>query len=337
MIRSLSARAAALLLLFAVGACPVAAMTPDPTLVPQLPLSATLGYGWATGAVPPTAMRAAVTAGAGDATTSRRSKAGTFVYDANSANKVTYGGSSPCVATWIACTWRSSALSFDMWIRENGHRYDWGTLRWCEVAGTADGCFLAEAVALHEFGHVDALAHHNPQPDDSEYLDSVMNPVSRARPKAGWDAQVFARCDTATLQVLYDVQSWTTPYSTCLDVPTTLSLVASPLTVSLPGMVTFTAQLLSNGTGRLAGNPMAGRKVVLQQRSGVGWADLATMTAGSSAGTYTVSMSPRGSQDYRAVFRKPSGEGVRTSVSGIASITVLCAGRPCPLVVGPAR
>ncbi len=337
MIRSLSAGVAGLLIVLAAGGGPAAAMTPDPTLVPQLPASATLGYGWASGAVPPAAMRTAVTAGAGDATASRRSKAGTFVYDADSANTVTYGGTSPCVATWIACTWRTSALSFDMWYRENGHRYDWGTLRWCEVAGTADGCFLAEAVALHEFGHVDALAHHDPRADDSEYLDSVMNPVSRARPKAGWNAQVFARCDTATLQVLYDVQSWTTPYSTCLDVPTTLSLVASPLTVTSPGSVTFTAQLLSNGTGRLDGNPMAGRTVVLQQRSGTGWADLATMAAGSSSGTYTVRFSPHGSQDFRAVFRKPSGEGVRTSISGIASITVVCTGGACPLVVEPAR
>ena len=337
MIRSFSAGMAGLLLLLAFGAGPAGAMTPDPTLVPQLPLSATLGYGWASGAVPPSAVRAAVTAGAADATASRRSRAGTFVYDADSANTVTYGGDSPCVATWIACTWRTSALSFDMWIRENGHRYDWGTLRWCEVSGTGDGCFLAESVALHEFGHVDALAHHNPQPDDSEYLDSVMNPVSRARPKAGWDARVFARCDTATLQVLYDVQSWTTPYSACLDVPTTLSLVASPLAVTSPDAVVFTAQLLSNGTGRLGGNPMVGRTVVLQQRSGTGWADLATMAAGSSSGTYAVSLSPHGSQDFRAVFRKPAGEGVRASTSGIASISVTCTGGACPLLVGPAR
>jgi hypothetical protein len=282
-------------------------------------------------------MRTAITAGAADATASRRSRAATFVYAAGSGNAIAYGGNSPCVVNWIACTWRSSAESFDMWFRENGHRFDWGTLRWCEASGSPDGCYAAETAALHEFGHADALAHHVDRPDDSDYLDSVMNPVSRAKPKAGWDADGFARCDVATLQQAYDVQAWTTPYSTCLDVPTTLSLAASTLTVTSPGSVTFTAQLLSDGTGRLDANPMSGRTVVLQQRSGTSWADLATMAAGASAGSYTRTLSPHGSQAFRAVFRKPSSEGVRTSTSGVVSITVSCTGGACPLLQVPAR
>jgi hypothetical protein len=336
-IRTVAPGVAGLVLVLTLGAGPAGAATADPVGGSALPQSVTLGYGWTAGAVPPASMRTAVNAGAADATGSRRSKAGSFVYDADSGNTVTYGGSSPCVVNWIACTWRTSTLAFDMWIRENGHRYDWGTLRWCEVAGTTDGCFLAETVALHEFGHVDALAHHVDEDDDSDYLDSVMNPVSRARPKAGWNAEAFAPCDTATLQQLYDVQTWTTPYSTCLDVPTTLTLVASPIAVTTPGTVTFTAQLLSDGTGRLDGNPMAGRTVVLQQRAGTGWSDIVTMTAGATAGTYTATVAPRRSQDYRVLFRKPSGEGVRQSSSSVASISVACTGGGCPLVGGPAR
>jgi hypothetical protein len=335
--RWLAAGVAGLFLALSMLTGPVTAATADPVLSPVPPASATLGYGWAAGAVPPTAIRAAVTSGAADATGSRRSKAVTFVYDAASANSVAYGGTSPCVVNWIACTWRSSSTAYDIWIRENGHVFDWGTLRWCEATGSPDGCYQAQTAALHEFGHVDALAHHVPLADESDYLDSVMNPVSRAKPRAGWNAAAFARCDVATLQQQFDVQAWTTPYSTCLDVPTTLSLAASPLAVTRPGSVTFTAQLLSDGTGVLHVNPIAGRTVVLQQRSGTSWADLATMAASATAGSYTVSLSPLGSQDYRAVFRKPATEGVRASTSGVVSISVTCTGGGCPLVVDPAR
>ena len=107
------------------------------------------------------------TAGAAAATSLAALKeAVTFVYDAASANTVAYGGTSPCVVNWIACTWRTSSTAYDIWIRENGHGFDWGTLRWCEATGSPDGCILAETVALHEFGHVDALAHHVPLADD---------------------------------------------------------------------------------------------------------------------------------------------------------------------------
>jgi hypothetical protein len=335
--RWLTAGVAGLSLALTVLAGPVGAATADPVLSPVPPASATLGYAWAAGAVPPASIRTAVASGAADATGSRRSKAITFVYDAASANSVAYGGTSPCVVNWIACTWRSSATAFDLWIRENGHVFDWGTLRWCEATSSPDGCYQARTAALHEFGHVDALGHHVPLADQSDYLDSVMNPVSRAKPKAGWNAAAFARCDVATLQQQFDVQAWTTPYSTCLDVPTTLSLVAAPLAVWTPGWVTFTAQLLSDGIGVLHGNPLAGRTVVLQQRSGTSWADLVTMAAGGTAGTYTVSLAPRSSQDFRAVFRKPASEGVRSANSGVVSIAVTCASGGCPLSLDPAR
>ena len=46
------------------------------------------------------------------------------------------------------------------------------------------------------------------------------------------------------------------------------------------------------------------------------------MSAASAAGTYTASLTVRASQDYRALFRKPSNEGVRSDFSGTVSITV---------------
>lgn len=314
---------------------PVAAATPDPVMSPAWPIDSVLKYRWASGAVPPTAMRTAISGGIADATTTSRSRAPKYAYDTGAANAVAYGTSVPCGVNGLACMRRDVPSGFGIWFRENGHRYDWGTLRWCEMSGSPDGCFEAETVMLDELGHVDGLDHHVNLADDSDYTDAVVQTVSRAKPRAGWNASAFGRCDVATLQRTYDVSSWTTPYSTCLDIPTETSLVASRVSVDSGMAVTFTATLLSDGTGRLAHNPMAGRVMVLQQRSSTGWIDLATMSGSSSAGTYvTTIIAPRWSTDYRAVFRKPSNEGVRTSASLAVSITVRCTVGPCPLLAG---
>ena len=48
-----------------------------------------------------------------------------------------------------------------MWLREQGHVYDWGTLKWCQAyASPPNGCYDAETIALDEFGHVEGLGHH---------------------------------------------------------------------------------------------------------------------------------------------------------------------------------
>jgi hypothetical protein len=313
---------------------PMRAATPDPVIGPAWPLDTTLAYRWATGAVPPTAMRTAIAAGAADATATRRSRAPGYAYASTAVNAVSYGTSNPCGVNGLACMRRDVPTGFGVWFRENGHRYDWGTLQWCELTGSPNGCFRAETVMLDELGHVDGLDHHVNAPDGSDYADAVVQAVTHARPQVGWNASAFARCDVATLQQLYDVASWTTPYSTCLDVPTVTTLAVSPTSIVSPASATFTATLQSDGTGRLDGNPMAGRVVVLQQRSGTGWADLVTMTAGSTAGSYVAKVAPKGTQDYRALFRKPSAEGVRTSASGTVRVTVTCTTAPCPLLVG---
>ena len=100
-------------------------------------------------------------------------------------------------------------------------------------------------------------------------------------------------------------------------------------------MVTFTATLGSNGTGRLSNNLVSGRTVVLQQRLASGWSDLATMGAASAAGTYTASVNVWATRDYRAVFRKPSNEGLRGSSSAAETVTATagCTGA-CPQSIG---
>lgn len=338
-LRRLTSRGAAIaaaVLALGLAVAPALAATPDPAIPPAWPLDGTLTYRWAADATPPAAIRTAVGAAAASANASKRSRAPSFAYSSGAANAVSYGTANPCGVNGLACFQRNpSAGYWHLWFREDGHRYDWGTLRWCEMAGGPSGCFEAQTITLDELGHVLGLDHHVNLPDDSDYLDAVVQTYSHARPQVGWSVRAFGRCDVATLQQTYDVASWSTPYSTCLDVPTALGLRASPASLAKGRRATFTATLQSSGTGRLAGNPMSGRVVVLQARTATGWDDLVTMSAGSAAGTYTASYAPKVTQDFRAIFRKPPAEGVRASLSDSVTVTVSCTSAPCPLAIGP--
>ena len=80
-----------------------------------------------------------------------------------------------------------------------------------------NGCYDAETIALDEFGHVEILNHHVNFADESDYTDAVVQTFSRTRPKTGWNMHVYGVCDTATLQIRYDVPTLSSPYSPCLD------------------------------------------------------------------------------------------------------------------------
>ena len=93
-----------------------------------------------------------------------------------------------------------------MWLREQGHVFDWGTLKWCQAyASPPNGCYDAETIALDEFGHVEGLDHHVNYADDSDYVDAVVQTYSRTKPSTGWNMHAFGRCDVATLQLQYDM------------------------------------------------------------------------------------------------------------------------------------
>jgi hypothetical protein len=291
-----------------------------------------LQYRWASAGTPPYDMKVAINAARDDSNASRKSKAPVFEFNSGATNVVYYGPDVPCGVNGLACFRRDAPDWFGIWFRPNGHRFDWGTLRWCEIAGAPDGCYEAENVMLDELGHVLVLDHHENFASDSDYGDAVVQTYSRTKPKAFWNAHAYGRCDVASLQQQYDVATWTTPYSTCLDVPTTLTASASATTVPSGSMVTFSATLRSAGSGKLSSNPMSGRIVVLQRRTSSGWSDVATMSPGSASGTYATSVTIRATQDYRALFRKPSGEGVRTDTSPTIAIkvTTTCTSGPCP-------
>ncbi len=339
-IRVTASTAAILILVAALAGAPVPvdAHDPDPVLAGGLfPQNADLHYRWGSGGTPPAAIRTAVNGAAADSNASRRSKAATFTYDAGGGNTVYYGLDVPCGVNGLACFRRDAPTWFGIWLRENGHRYDWGTLRWCELNGDPTGCYDAENVMLDELGHVLGLDHHVNYADDRDYTDAVVQTYTHAKPQAGWNAHVFGRCDVATLQQQYDVAGWSTPYSTCLDVPTRTTLAATSTSVVAGTTVTFTATLSSAGDGRLSNNPMSGRVVVLQRRSGTTWSDVMTLAPGGAAGSYAGNLVMQGSGDYRAAFRKPSTEGVRTSTSGAVGITVAsgCTQKTCPLSRAP--
>jgi hypothetical protein len=339
--RGLAGRTAiAILAATLITALPVAAATPDPVLAGGLfAQNADLHYGWAAGGTPPTAMRTAIWGAADDANATRRSAAPTFTFDAGGGSTVYYGVSVPCGVNGLACFRRDAPTWFGVWLRENGHRFDWGTLRWCEMSGDPDGCYDAENVMLDELGHVTGLDHHENLADDSDYADAVVQTYSRAKPRIGWHAHAFGRCDVATLQQQYDVATTSTPYSTCLEIDTRMTLGASPYGVAPGSVVTFTATLASDGTGRLAGNAMAGRVVVLQRRSGTSWVDALTMGPGATSGVYVASLALRGTGDYRALYRGTATEGAHSSSSVAVTVNVAigCMLMACAPLVGSAR
>jgi len=287
-----------------------------------------LRFRWRAGSEPTAAIKTAIKAAAADANATRASKAATFAYDAAGSNPIGYGLGATCGVNGIACFTRSAPTGFTMWLREQGHVFDWGTLKWCQAYATPpSGCYDAETVALDEFGHVEVLNHHDNYADDSDYLDAVVQTYSRTKPSAGWNMHTFGRCDVATLQLQYDMQTSIAKYSTCLDLATVLTLSASPVSIPFGGTTTLTATLKvvdSDPYGRLGGNPVSGRVVTLQRRApgAVTWITVGTMPAGGISGTYVLAQTLQSDMEYRAVFKTPLDEGINGSTSATVRVYV---------------
>jgi hypothetical protein len=224
-----------------------------------------------------------------------------------------------------------------MWFREQGHVFDWGTMKWCQAYTTPpNGCYDAENIALDEFGHVEGLGHHDNYDSDSDYGDAVVQTYSRTKPSAGYNKHVFGRCDVARLQIIYDLVTASNKYSTCLDLSTVLTIAASPTQIAIGGSTTLTATLKvvdADAYGRLGGNVVSGRTVTLQRRA-VGttsWISVGTMPVGSVTGTYVLAQRPGGATEYRAIFSTPSTEGINGDSSPAVRVDVdRCAAVPVP-------
>jgi hypothetical protein len=202
-------------------------------------------------------------------------------------------------------------------MRPHGYDFRWGTLRWCERSG-GDGCFDAEHVALHEFGHAVGLDH----PESAGYHLSpnatVMHQVTPAKPDTAWARHSFGSCDIASLQEQYGLPTMSTAIPTCNDVQTTLTLDVSDTTLTSGQRVTFRATLRIKGStayGQLSGIRLNAREVQLRRRTAGttgGWT-ISTMRATETPGVYTLSLAPTRSYEIRAVFPTPADEGLRGS------------------------
>jgi hypothetical protein len=335
--------AGVVLLAMLASPAPTAAHSPDPVLSgPLWAQDQNIHYRWRGGEAPPAAMQTAIKAAATAAGATRRSRAATFTADPAGSSWINYGLDVACGVNGIACFSRVNApASFTMSFREQGHVFDWGRLRWCQLTALApDGCYDAENIALDEFGHADILTHHVNFADQHDYLDAVVQTFSHTKPNVGWNAHAFGRCDVASLQRKYDLQASAAKYSTCLDLATKLSIGASATSVTYGGAVTFTAKLIVTDLAeyeRLGGNPVSARTVSIQRRPvGGAWTTVATMTVASqSGGTYTFrAASLTSTAEWRAVFPKPSGDGLRGATSAAITVYVSgCTTPPCPLSV----
>lgn len=326
-VRWLACAVAAVIALL-VAAAGVTAHGPDPIFSGRWNQNQSLQFSWRAGSVPATAYQTAIKAAAAGASATRGSQAATFSYAAGASNLIGYGVGATCSSIGIACFSRNAPTSFSMWMREQGHKFDWGSLRWCQAYATwPDGCYDVENIVLDEFGHVEILNHHGNWSTLSDYTDAVVQEKSRTKPTTGWNAHAFGRCDVAGLQLQYDMQGWGAKYSTCLDLATTLALTASPTAVAKGGTTTLTATLKVADIAsyvRLALNPVALRTVTLQRRPAgtTTWTTVGTMANGSTSGTYKLSVSLQSRTEFRALFAKPPSEGLRAVTSPTVTVAV---------------
>ena len=140
-----------------------------------------------------------------------------------------YGTGATCGVDGIACFTRSAPTSFTMWLREQGHVFDWGTLRWCQ-AYTQPARRL-----LRRREHRARRVRPRRDPQPPRQLRGRVGLPGRRGPDVLADASrrpagTCTRSAAATsrrLQIQYDMQGWGAKYSTCLDLATTLALGAS--------------------------------------------------------------------------------------------------------------
>ena len=286
-----------------------------------------LEYRWAAGIEPPAWLRPAMHAAAHDAASTTGAATPGFAFDSDGSGWMGYTGDIPSTYA-IGYATRNVPNSFGIRLRPQGYQLDWGTLRWCQFYDSPPtGCYDAEMITLHEFGHVLTLGHIN-EDTVTDWGDTIMHASPKTKAKAGWNAHEYGRCDVARLQLRYGATSATEPISTCLSIDTSLTLAASPSTsVAYGSSVSLTALLRMTSASyadSLAGDPLSGRAVWLQRRA-VGatiWTDLAQMSATGDAGRYARSLAISATYEYRTRFSGPGSEGLQGSTSDVVRISV---------------
>jgi hypothetical protein len=330
----------ALALVFGLASTEALASTPTPASGATWSPNQRVEYRWRSGDEPPQWMRAAINAAAQDSNESRGARAAFLAPADDGAAWVAYTADIPSTYA-IGYAVRYIPDYFTLRMRPHLYPLDWGTLRWCQAYDSPPtGCYDAEMIALHEFGHAQTLGHVVDEDLDA-WTDSIMHVSPKSKAKAGWNQHEYGRCDVARLQIRYEpLTSWT-KYSTCLDLGTELSLATSSATSGYGRPVTLTARLTIADDAvypSLAGDPLAGRRVSLQRRvpGSTAWGTIVQMES-DAFGRYTSSITVMATYEYRAVFTAPSDEGVGGSSSSPVrvSLTYDCAPQAHTAESGP--
>lgn len=334
MTRSIRLGLAALLIVGSTGV-PARAAVPTPASGVTWDQNQQVGYRWKDGSEPPRWIRGAIHDAAADSNASRAARAAVLSYDAGAPSWVAYTPDVPSTYA-IGYAVRNIPTSFTVRLRPHGYVLDWGTLRWCQFYDNPpNGCYDAEMVTLHEFGHVQTLGHVDES--EVEWLDSVMHAAVHSKARVGWNMHAFGRCDVARLQIRYEPLDAATPISTCLSLPTTLDVGASDTSVAYGTYVTFTATLRIDPDAqypKLAGDPLAGRSVLLQRRpvGATSWTTIDTLAPTSDGGgRYLRTVRVTGSYEWRARYVTPSDEGLQGAASPALRVDVVDGCTTCPL------
>ena len=322
-------------LLAALAAQPASAAEPTPASGVTWAPNQRVEYRWKEGAEPPGWAKLAMNAAAADSTASRRARAAVFVQRDGGASWLAYTDDLP--TNWaIGYTVRNIPDSFTIRMRPHGTMLDWGVLRWCEFfdGNAPNGCYDLEMVTLHEFGHAQTLGHVDEEAIDT-YTDSLMHASGlRSKAKVGWNQHSFGRCDVARLQIRYEPLTSSTPISTCLDLPTDLSLTPGSGNVANGASVTMTARLKIGADAiypGLASEPLSGRTVLLQRRAlgASSWITVGELNAVTDeTGRYVKTVTLTATYDWRVVFNAPNDEGLESATSSVSRLSVATVGCP---------
>ena len=294
-----------------------------------------LTFRWGPGQTPGW-VRQAVTAAAIDVEASRRSRAATFAYSESGDDMVRLAAqmSGPCIAA-LACANGVIPSWWKVLIRPHGAEVDWGTVRWCQAYDDPPaGCYDLEHAMVHEFGHIEGLAH----PEDFGWrlgvLETVMATAPPQRPQTGWNLHRFGPCDAARLQRRYDIADGTR-LADCGRLGSRLTIEASASAVGAFQPVTITAALRvkdRDAYDRLGGNRLSGRSVAIERRpvGSTSWTPLET-TPGMHRRDVDVNVRPGSLPTTGRSSRDPTTRGSRQPISPIVTVRVAtCGPGVCP-------
>ena len=109
-----------------------------------------------------------------------------------------------------------------LWFRENGHRYDWGTLRWCEMTGPPQRLLPTPRTSRStSSGTWPASTTTSTSPTTATTRTPSCRRTARAKPQVGWNAHVRSGAATSRRSSRSTTcRRGPRLYSTCLDVPT---------------------------------------------------------------------------------------------------------------------